>query len=71
MAEKLKKVSKKVSKKVTKKQVRSEIYSKLSDVLAEYKKGSDSKKFERKLKQASKLFAPFAFKQGDTVKNAN
>jgi len=50
------------AKKLTKKQVRSEIFEKLSVVLSTYKNGSDSKKFDRKLKQASKLFTPLVLK---------
>jgi len=60
MAEKLKPAPKKISKK----QARLEIYKKLSVVLESYKNGADSKKFDRKLKKASKLFAPYIAKQG-------
>ena len=60
MAEKLNPVGQKI----TKKQARTEIYEKLSGVLAQYKNGSDGKKFDRKLKKASKLFAPLILKNG-------
>ena len=60
MAEKVKPSAKKL----TKKQARTEIFEKLSVVLATYKNGSDSKKFDRKLRKASKLFAPLILKQG-------
>ena len=52
-------------KKLTKKQARTEIFEKLSVLLANYKNGSDSKKFDRKLKKASKLFAPLILKHGE------
>lgn len=44
-------------KKISKKQVRKEVFQKLSGALAEYKSKLDKKKFENKLKKASKLFA--------------
>jgi hypothetical protein len=49
-------------KKISKKQARTEIFDKLSVLLSDYKNGSDSKKFDRKLKKASKLFAPLVLK---------
>ncbi|PWT76866.1 MAG: hypothetical protein C5B59_05465 [Bacteroidetes bacterium] len=55
------------TKKVTKKQARQEIYQKLASVLSEYKNGKGSKKFDRKLHKASKLFAPYLIKE-KTVK---
>jgi hypothetical protein len=50
--------------KLTKKKARTEIFEKLSVLLATYKNGSDPKKFDRKLKKASKLFAPLVLKHG-------
>jgi hypothetical protein len=44
-------------KKLTKKQAKKEVFEKLSGALAEYKNKLDKKKFESKLKKASKLFA--------------
>lgn len=44
-------------KKPTKKETRKEVFEKLSGALAEYKGKLDEKKFENKLKKASKLFA--------------
>jgi hypothetical protein len=46
-----------IEKKLTKKQVKKEVFEKLSGALAEYKNKLDKKKFETKLKKASKLFA--------------
>ncbi len=43
--------------KLTKKQAKKEIFEKLSGALAEYKSRLDKKKFEHKLKKATKLFA--------------
>lgn len=43
--------------KITKKEVRKEVYEKLAGALAEYKGSLNEKKFENKLKKASKLFA--------------
>ena len=43
--------------KLTKKQVRKTVYEKLSAALSDFK-DIDQKKFENKLKKASKLFAP-------------
>lgn len=43
--------------KVSKKETQKEIFVKLSDALAEYKSTLSEKKFETKLKKASKLFA--------------
>ncbi len=45
------------AKKVTKKEARKIVYEKLAGALAEYQNGSNKKKFENKLKKASKLFA--------------
>ena len=42
---------------ITKKEARKVIFEKLSGALAEYKNKLDKKKFESKLKKASKLFA--------------
>jgi len=44
-------------KKLTKKQAKKEVFEKLSGALAEYKNRLDKKKFESKLKKATKLFA--------------
>ena len=44
-------------KKITKKQAQKAVFEKLSGALAEYKSKLDKKKFESKLKKASKLFA--------------
>ncbi|MEP6948180.1 MAG: hypothetical protein ABI863_02850 [Ginsengibacter sp.] len=41
----------------TKKETRKEVFQKLSGALAEYKSKLNEKKFENKLKKASKLFA--------------
>jgi hypothetical protein len=46
-----------VVKKPTKKETRKEIFEKLSGALAEYKNKLDEKKFENKLKKASRFFA--------------
>jgi hypothetical protein len=46
-----------VVKKPTKKETQKEVFEKLSGALAEYKSKLDGKKFETKLKKASKLFA--------------
>src|SRR5450432_2380368 len=46
-----------IIKKPTKKETRKEVFEKLSGALAEYKNKLDEKKFENKLKKASKLFA--------------
>ena len=52
------KVEKQVKAKgITKKQARKVVFEKLSGALAEYKNKLDKKKFESKLKKASKLFA--------------
>jgi len=45
------------SKKVLKKQVRQKVYDKLVVALAEFKNGVKDKKFEKKLRRTSKLFA--------------
>lgn len=45
------------AKKVSKKEVRKAVYEKLAGALAEYKDGFPKKKFESRLKKASKLFA--------------
>jgi len=42
---------------LTRKQAKKEIFEKLSGALAEYKSRLDKKKFESKLKKATKLFA--------------
>ena len=46
-----------ILKKPTKKDTRKEVFEKLSGALAEYKGKLNEKKFENKLKKASKLFA--------------
>ena len=46
-----------IIKKPTKKETQKEVFEKLSGALAEYKSKLDEKKFENKLKRASKLFA--------------
>ena len=46
-----------IVRKPTKKETRKEVFEKLSGALAEYKSRMDEKKFENKLKKASKLFA--------------
>jgi hypothetical protein len=46
-----------LTKKPTKKETQKEVFEKLSGALAEYKNKLDEKKFENKLKKASKLFA--------------
>ena len=45
------------AKRLTKKEAKKEIFEKLSGALAEYKSRLDKKKFESKLKKATKLFA--------------
>ena len=45
------------SKKVLKKQARQKVYDKLVVALAEFKNGVKDKKFEKKLRRTSKLFA--------------
>jgi len=45
------------TKKITKKQVRQEVVTRLSGALEEYKNKLGEKKFETKIKKASKLFA--------------
>ena len=44
-------------KKPSKKETQKEVFEKLSGALAEYKSSLNEKKFETKLKKASKLFA--------------
>jgi hypothetical protein len=44
-------------KKVTKKELRKVVYEKLAGALAEFKSDISEKKFENRLKKASKLFA--------------
>jgi hypothetical protein len=46
-----------IAKKPTKKDAQKEVFEKLSGALAEYKSNVNKKKFETKLKRASKLFA--------------
>ena len=46
-----------IVKKPTKKETRKEVFEKLSGALAEYKSKLNEKKFENKLKKASKVFA--------------
>jgi len=46
-----------VVKKITKKEAQKVVFEKLSGALAEYKSKLDEKKFDNKLKKASKLFA--------------
>ena len=46
-----------ISKKVLKKEARQKVYDKLVVALAEFKAGAKNKKFEKKLRRASKLFA--------------
>ncbi len=60
MAEEAKKST---AKRLTKKQARKQIYDKLMPVLSEYKNGTDTKKFDRRLQKASKLFAPLLIKE--------
>ena len=45
------------SKKVLKKEARQKVYDKLVVALAEFKNGVKDKKFEKKLRRTSKLFA--------------
>ena len=45
------------STKLSKKKIKKEIFEKLAGALSEYKNKLDKKKFESKLKKASKLFA--------------
>jgi hypothetical protein len=45
------------SKKISKKEAKQIVYEKLSSALAEYRSELKGKKFEQKLKKASKLFA--------------
>jgi hypothetical protein len=45
------------AKKISKKEAQVLVYNKLADALAEFKKDVKPKKFETKLKKASKLFA--------------
>ena len=53
----------KAEKKLTKKQAKKEVYEKLASALSGYKENSGStKKFEKKLQKASKLFAPYLLK---------
>ncbi|MBS1915753.1 MAG: hypothetical protein JST87_05710 [Bacteroidetes bacterium] len=56
------KTKKPTGKKLSKKQAAQEIFEKLAPVLAEYKTGN-SKKFDRRLMKASKLFAPLVIKE--------
>lgn len=44
-------------KKISKKELRKQVYEKLAGALAEYKNGINEKKFDNKLKKASKFFA--------------
>ncbi len=46
-----------IVKKPTKKETQKEVFEKLSGALAEYKSKLNEKKFENKLKKASKFFA--------------
>jgi len=46
-----------IAKKPTKKEMQKEVFEKLSGALAEFKSKLDGKKFDNKLKKASKLFA--------------
>ena len=46
-----------IIRKPTKKETQKEVFEKLSHALAEYKSQLDGKKFENKLKKASKVFA--------------
>ena len=52
-----------IPKKLTKKQAKKEVYEKLAVALSEYTNNSGSKKFEKKLNKASKLFAPYLLKK--------
>jgi hypothetical protein len=45
------------SKKTIRKEARQKVYDKLAAALAEFKTGKNEKKFEKKLKKTSKLFA--------------
>jgi len=46
-----------IKKKPTKKETQKEVFEKLSGALAEYRSKLDAKKFDNKLKKASKVFA--------------
>jgi hypothetical protein len=55
-----KETKKKADRRLTKKEAKKEVYEKLDLALSTYKNGSGStKKFEKKLKKASKLFVPY------------
>ncbi len=58
-----KKLTKKLTRKLTKKEARKEIYDKLAPVLSEYKNRISTKKFDRRLQKASKLFVPLLLKE--------
>ncbi|MGH2647524.1 MAG: hypothetical protein ACRDE8_08160 [Ginsengibacter sp.] len=49
-------------KKTIKKSAQKEVYSKLVTVFAEYRNGEDNKKFDRRLRKASKLVVPLVIK---------
>ena len=62
-----------IVKKPTKKETQKEVFEKLSGALAEYKSKLNEKKFESKLKKASKLFAVDivkAYKKDDKKRRA-
>ena len=63
--------SKKVNgKKISKKEAKTIVYNKLAEALSDYKKEIKPKKFESKLKKASKLFATDIAKASDKSKPA-
>lgn len=57
--------------KLSKKQARKEVFIKLSGALADYKESVSKKKFERKLKKASKLFAVDIAKASKKIKKTS
>ncbi|HET6994855.1 MAG TPA: hypothetical protein VFI06_07725 [Chitinophagaceae bacterium] len=46
-----------ITKKTIRKEARQKVYDRLAAALAEFKTGTNEKKFEKKLKKTSKLFA--------------
>ena len=59
------------AKKISKKEAKVLVYNKLADALAEFKKDVKPKKFETKLKKASKLFATDIAKATHKHNNGN
>ncbi len=53
------KTVKEKKKKLLKEDAKTEVYDKLLQVFGEYKNGTDSKKFDKRLQKATKLFVPF------------